>query len=596
MGYVGNKADSNYSSIDKQIITGNGGTSYTLSHAVANANEIEVFVNNVRQNPGVAYTVNNAALSMTGAVANSDSFYVVFIGKAVQTKVPVDGSVTTAKLATGVAVPVSGGTFSGTLGVTGVLTTTAATVFNGGFTANAASTISTADNGTQLTLISTDTDANAGPHLKLYRNATGADNDALGQVEFTGKDDAGNDFIFAQIESYISDASNGAEAGYLEIFRGVGGTERVSGMILSPTETVFNENSGDIDFRVESDTSTHALFVQGSDGNVGIGTTSPGFDLDIVDSTTASNTNAALNLSHATKPQLRFVQTSNNSRMYLGMDTNDLVVRDDNGAERVRFEQNGNVGIGTSSPQSELHLSTASSPEIRLTDTTNSVEANFYTNDTVGSIGSKSNHPFILTTNNAERMRITGVGKLGFGDSQQILNGGGALASFTFAGAQGVFISTVNQAGGQCMGFVHQGSSVVGSINITSSSTSYATSSDYRLKENVDYTWDATTRLKQLKPARFNFIVDETNTLVDGFLAHEVSSVVPEAITGTKDAMKDEEYEVTPAVMDGDTVVTEAVMGTRSVPDMQGIDQSKLVPLLIKTIQELEARITALEV
>jgi hypothetical protein len=71
---------------------------------------------------------------------------------------------------------------------------------------------------------------------------------------------------------------------------------------------------------------------------------------------------------------------------------------------------------------------------------------------------------------------------------------------------------------------------------------------------------------------------------------------VPEAISGTKDAMRDEEYEVTPAVLDEDgNVVTPAVMGTRSVPEYQGIDQSKLVPLLVKTIQELEARITALE-
>ena len=105
-----------------------------------------------------------------------------------------------------------------------------------------------------------------------------------------------------------------------------------------------------------------------------------------------------------------------------------------------------------------------------------------------------------------------------------------------------------------------------GTIGCSSTAVSFNTSSDYRLKENVDYTWDATTRLKQLKPARFNFIADETNTLVDGFLAHEVSSVVPEAITGEKDGA-----------------------------EMQGIDQSKLVPLLVKTIQELEARITALE-
>ena len=109
-------------------------------------------------------------------------------------------------------------------------------------------------------------------------------------------------------------------------------------------------------------------------------------------------------------------------------------------------------------------------------------------------------------------------------------------------------------------------------------------------------------RLKELKPSRFNFKAD-TETTVDGFLAHEAQEVVPEAVHGTKDAMVDEEYEVTPAVMDGETVVTEAVMGTRSVPDYQGIDQSKLVPLLVASLQEavakieaLEARVTALEV
>jgi hypothetical protein len=104
----------------------------------------------------------------------------------------------------------------------------------------------------------------------------------------------------------------------------------------------------------------------------------------------------------------------------------------------------------------------------------------------------------------------------------------------------------------------------------------------------------ATERVKALRPINFAWKVDGSR--VDGFLAHEVQEIVPEAITGTKDAMRDEEYEVTPAVLDDDgNVVTEAVMGTRSVPDYQGIDQSKLVPLLVKTIQELEARITTLE-
>ena len=111
----------------------------------------------------------------------------------------------------------------------------------------------------------------------------------------------------------------------------------------------------------------------------------------------------------------------------------------------------------------------------------------------------------------------------------------------------------------------------VGAIRTNGTATAYLTSSDYRLKENVEYDFDATTRLKQLKPARFNFITD-ADTTVDGFLAHEVQDIVPEAITGEKDAVDD----------DGN-------------PEYQGIDQAKLVPLLVKTIQELEARITALE-
>ena len=135
-----------------------------------------------------------------------------------------------------------------------------------------------------------------------------------------------------------------------------------------------------------------------------------------------------------------------------------------------------------------------------------------------------------------------------------------------------------------------------GYINVATTGTLYSTSSDYRIKENVVALTNATERLKQLNPLRFSFIPDQENTIVDGFFAHEVADVVPEAIIGAKDAMRDEEYEVTPAVLDDDgNVITEAIMGTRSVPDYQGIDQSKLVPLLVATIQELEARITQLE-
>lgn len=101
MGYIGNQPADKYTTFDKQTITGDGGTGYTLDHAVANAQEIEVFVNNVRQEPGVAYTVSGTTLTMTGNVASTDDFYVVYQGKAIQTVVPADDTITTAMLQDG---------------------------------------------------------------------------------------------------------------------------------------------------------------------------------------------------------------------------------------------------------------------------------------------------------------------------------------------------------------------------------------------------------------------------------------------------------------------------------------------------------------
>ena len=110
----------------------------------------------------------------------------------------------------------------------------------------------------------------------------------------------------------------------------------------------------------------------------------------------------------------------------------------------------------------------------------------------------------------------------------------------------------------------------VGKITTSNTATAYNTSSDYRLKENVVPMTGSINRLKTLKPSRFNFIVD-ADTTVDGFLAHEAQEVVPEAITGTKDELDD----------NGDAI-------------MQGIDQAKLVPLLVSALQEAIARIEEL--
>ena len=135
----------------------------------------------------------------------------------------------------------------------------------------------------------------------------------------------------------------------------------------------------------------------------------------------------------------------------------------------------------------------------------------------------------------------------------------------------------------------------VGSINVQTGATSYLTSSDYRLKTDAQSMTGASERVQALNPVNFEWIADGSR--VDGFLAHEAQEVVPEAVSGERDAMMDEEYEITPAVLDEDgfEVVTEAVMGTRSVPDYQGIDQSKLVPLLTAALQEALAEIASLK-
>ena len=118
----------------------------------------------------------------------------------------------------------------------------------------------------------------------------------------------------------------------------------------------------------------------------------------------------------------------------------------------------------------------------------------------------------------------------------------------------------------------HNPNGEVGSIFTSSSSTSYQTSSDHRLKEAIVDMTGAIARVKQLAPKRFNFIADPDDTTVDGFLAHEAQVVVPEAVSGTHNEVDD----------DGNAV-------------MQGIDQSKLVPLLTGALKEAIAKIETLE-
>ena len=100
MSYLGSTPNASFSSRTKQDFTANGSTTaFTLSSAVASANDIEVFVGNVRQEPTDAYTVNGTALTMSAAPANGLNFYVVFKGLEENSVVPADGSISDAKIA-----------------------------------------------------------------------------------------------------------------------------------------------------------------------------------------------------------------------------------------------------------------------------------------------------------------------------------------------------------------------------------------------------------------------------------------------------------------------------------------------------------------
>jgi hypothetical protein len=181
-----------------------------------------------------------------------------------------------------------------------------------------------------------------------------------------------------------------------------------------------------------------------------------------------------------------------------------------------------------------------------------------------------------------ERMRLTSTGYMLLGTTSDLVwntTGTGvsisSVAIQASRSADACLLLNRTTSNGEIQNFARQGT-LVGSISVTTTATAYNTSSDYRLKENVTAVTDSITRLQQLKPSRFNFIADSGRT-VDGFIAHEVQAVVPEAITGEKDAVDD----------DGN-------------PVYQGIDQSKLVPLLTAALQEaigeiesLKARLTA---
>ena len=271
----------------------------------------------------------------------------------------------------------------------------------------------------------------------------------------------------------------------------------------------------------------------------------------------------------------------------------DTVSVETGGSERLRVDSSGNVGIGINNPTTLLHLFV------------NQQTAKFIT---LNGDDSRNNYIGINSGDNLEiaadeddegssssiRFRVDGTERFRILDNTTFRSTG-HVSDTT---AKGISLEESSVGGRLYVGRdnndtvaeFHRSGSRVGTISVNASNTSYNTSSDYRLKENVTSISDGITRLKTLKPSRFNFKVDK-DTTVDGFLAHEVTPAVPEAITGTKDETQDILY------TEEDTIPSGKKVGDvkETVPIYQGIDQSKLVPLLTAALQEAVTKIETLE-
>jgi len=545
--------------------------------------------------------------------------------------------------------------------------------------------------------------------LQLYNNnASPADGAALGFLQFLGKDNNGTaNIVHSEVRGGVQSNTDSAVSGYLSFLTTNNATSVTEAMRINASGDVgigtsspsfklhvrstdasddvayihhdnASQSSGTL-LKVRSDAgasngyslldvqnnSGTALYVAG-DNKVGIGTTSPTTPLQVQGDGIAIKLDGSSN----TTKSIFFRQTnsSNPAQVYAdgslrlftedsGTDIRFHVNSDGSTNEKMRINATG-VGIGTNAPGSELEVKgNGAEIFINSSDSAFSRVAHQHNGTSIWTSGTRSSDDYHI-------FRESGSGDVII-DNGSFLVSGTALAQADSLGvdSNGIIYSA-RASGSATHAIFYNGSSVVGSITTSTSATAFNTSSDYRLKENETNIIDGIDRLKQLSPYRFNFKVDPDET-VDGFFAHEVSDIVPEAITGTKDGMKDEEYEVSPAVYedvvhpavdavyedvvhpatyeevvhpaveatydeDGNeltpaveewteqvllteeyteqvlvteaveewtesVLVDEAVMDTRSVPDYQGIDQAKLVPLLTAALQEAVAKIEALE-
>ncbi len=220
-----------------------------------------------------------------------------------------------------------------------------------------------------------------------------------------------------------------------------------------------------------------------------------------------------------------------------------------------------------------------------------------YHDGTNMSVLNYKNGALAFATNNAEKARIDSSGNF-FVNVTTLTNLENGTTNSACIRSNGTIEAAKNSTGTFNVVEFYNPNGNIGKIQISGSATSYVTSSDYRLKEQVQPMTGALARVAALKPVTYKWKADGSDG--EGFIAHELQTVVPDAVTGQKDETKIQEYEISPAVPatfddEGNelTPVVEAVMGEREVPVYQGIDTSFLVATLTAAIQELKAEFDA---
>jgi hypothetical protein len=379
-----------------------------------------------------------------------------------------------------------------------------------------------------LTLTSTDASATAAPLLDLYRDsASPAVSDTLGEIEFNGEDSAGNKQAYGLIHASILSPTSTAEQGQIHFETATAGalTEK---MIIGTTNLVINEIGAVFNVRIEGDGEANLFYTDATNDRIGVGTATPGYRLDVT-----------RNGGGGDNAQIARITDSNTSNSLGPLHL--TVGATNHFAGNAGMVLAGTNGIG-----------------LAVGDGSDLAAQRKLTIDSSGNV-------LIGATSNPNNAKVV------------VDFAGGSSSS------RGLIMNSGSTASTAMIAFQNPNGYAQGEILTSGTTTSYNIVSDYRLKENVTPMTGALEKVVALKPCTYTWKVDGSSG--QGFIAHELQAVIPDCVTGKKDAVE--------TVDDFD--IEGKKIGTKEVNRYQGMDTSFLVATLVSAIQELKAEIDLLK-